>query len=134
MTVLPHQRGFTLMEILVALAIIAVVLGALVQAAGASASNAGRIRDKSVAQWIASNRLAEMQLAGTFPDTGTKTGEAEMLGQVWHWKTRVQNVEDDDLRRVDIEVRKNADAQNPISTIAGFVNHPQLQSRNTAQP
>lgn len=128
------QNGFTLMEILVALAIIATVLGALVQAAGASASNAGRIRDKAVAQWVASNRLAELQIAGSFPETGSKTGEAQMLGQTWYWRTRVQNVEDDDLRRVDIEIRKTEDAQNPITTVAGFVNHPRLLTNNAAQP
>lgn len=129
-----REGGFTLMEVLVALAIIAIVLGALVQAAGSSASNAGRLRDKTVAQWVASNRLAELQISGSFPDTGTKSGEAEMLGQVWHWKTRIQKVEDEDLRRVDIEVRKAADAKNPIVTVAGFVSHPRLVSRNVSQP
>lgn len=128
------QRGFTLMEILIALAIIAIVLGALVQAAGSSASNASRLRDKTVAQWVASNRLAELQVSGTFPDTGSRTGESEMLGQVWHWKTRVQKVEDEDLRRVDVEIRKSADGKNPIVTVAGFVNHPRLTSRNVSQP
>jgi len=128
------QSGFTLMEILVALAIVAIVLGALVQAAGASAANAGRLRDKTVAQWVGANRLAELQIEGSFPDTGSKTGEAEMLGQVWHWKTNVQKVEDDDLRRVDIEVRKSEDSQNPVVTVAGFVNHPRLSSRNVSEP
>ncbi len=128
------EGGFTLMEILVAVAIIAIVLGALVQAAGASAANAGRIRDKAVAQWVGANRLAELQITGTFPDTGNKTGEAEMLGQVWHWKSIVQKVEDEDLRRVDIEVRKFADSKNPIVTLAGFVNHPRLSSRSVSSP
>ena len=57
-----------------------------------------------------------------------------MLGQVWYVKTNVQKVEDDDLRRVDIEVRMTADSENPIVTIAGFVNHPRLSSRNVSQP
>jgi len=128
------QRGFTLMEILVALAIIAIVLGALVQAAGATAANAGRIRDKTVAQWVAANKLAEMQVSGTFPDTGSKTGESEMLGQTWYWKTIVQAVEDDDLRRVDIEVRQDEDSDNSIVTVAGFVNSPRLLSQRPNQP
>lgn len=129
-----RQFGFTLMEVLVALAIIAIVLGALVQAAGSSASNSGRIRDRTIAQWVASNQLAELQLSGTFPDTGTKSGESEMLSQIWYWKTRVQEVEDEDLRRVDIEIRKTEDANNPIVTVAGFVSHPRLLSQNTSQP
>lgn len=124
------ESGFTLIEVMVALAIIATVLGALIQAAGANAANAGKLRDKTVAQWVASNKLAEMQISGTFPDTGSKTGESEMLGLTWHWKTIVQKVEDEDLRRVDIQVRRSEDAKNPVASIAGFVNHPQLNSRS----
>lgn len=127
------ERGFTLIEVMVALAIIATVLGALIQAAGANAANAGKLRDKTVAQWVASNKLAEMQISGTFPDTGSKTGESEMLGLTWHWKTIVQKVEDEDLRRVDIQIRRSEDAKNPVASIAGFVNHPQLNSRSVSQ-
>ncbi len=128
-----NQRGFTLIEILVSLAIMSIVLGVLVQSAGASAANAGKIRDRTIAQWVASNRLAELQLSGTFPDTGTKAGNSEMLGLTWYWKTLVQKVEDEDLRRVDVEIRKKEDAKNPLVSIAGFVSHPQLLSRNVAQ-
>jgi len=122
------------MEVLVSLAVISIVLGAMVQAAGASASNAGRLRDKTVAQWVGANRLAEMQLSATFPDSGTKSGESEMLGQTWYWKTLVQKVDDEDLRRVDIEIRKSENAANPIVSVAGFVGHPRLVSRNVSQP
>ncbi len=128
------QSGFTLIEILVSLAIMSIVLGVLIQTAGASAANAGRLRDRTIAQWVGSNRLAELQLSGTFPETGSKTGNTEMLGITWYWKTRVQKVEDEDLRRVDIEIRKREDSKNPLLTIAGFVNHPRLLSRNVSQP
>ncbi len=128
------QSGFTLIEILVSLAIMSIVLGVLIQTAGASAANAGRLRDRTIAQWVGSNTLAELQLSGTFPETGSKTGNTEMLGITWYWKTRVQKVEDEDLRRVDIEIRKQEDSQNPMLTIAGFVNHPRLFSRNVSQP
>lgn len=127
-----RQSGFTLVEILVSLAIMSVVLGALIQAAAASANNAGRLRDRTIAQWVGSNRLAEMQLSGTFPDLGSKDGNTEMLGNTWYWKTVVQRVEDDDLRRVDIEIRRLEDAQNPMVRVAGFIAHPRLRSRNAS--
>ena len=120
------------MEILVSLAIMAVVLGALIQAAGSTASNAGRLRDRTVAQWVGSNRLAEMQLAGSFPATGSKSGDTEMLGVTWYWKSVVQEVEDEDMRRVDIEIRRQEDAKNPIVRVAGFVGHPRLFSQNVS--
>ncbi len=127
-----RQTGFTLIEILVSLAIMAIVLGALIQAAGATASNAGRLRDRAIAQWVASNRLAEMQIAGSFPETGSKTGDTEMLGVTWQWKTLVSAVEDEDLRRVDIEIRFDEDDQNPIVRLAGFVGNPRLFSQNVS--
>lgn len=124
------QSGFTLVEVLVSLAILAIICGALIQTAGANASNAARLRDRAVAEWVASNRLAELQLSLSFPEVGSRTGEDEMLGTQWFWKTNVQKVEDDDLRRVDIEVRRIEDSKNPIVTVAGFVSHPRLTVRN----
>lgn len=124
------QSGFTLVEILVSLAILSIILGALIQTAGSNASNAARLRDRAIAEWVASNRLAELQLAQTFPETGSRTGDEEMFGNRWYWKTIVQKVEDEDLRRVDIEVRRVEDDKNPIITIAGFVSHPRLTVRN----
>ena len=126
------QSGFTLVEILVSLAILSIILGVLVEAAGVATSNAGRMRDRAVAEWVATNRLAELRLSSSFPDTGSKTGDEEMLGATWYWKTVVQKVEDEDLRRVDIEVRRNEDAENPLVTIAGFVSHPRLKARNVS--
>ena len=81
------QSGFTLVEVLVSLAILAIICGALIQTAGANASNAARLRDRAVAEWVASNRLAELQLSLSFPEVGSRTGEDEMLGTQWFWKT-----------------------------------------------
>jgi len=123
------QTGFTLVEILVSLAILSIILGALIQTAGANASNSARLRDRAVAEWVASNQLAEMQLSQSFPEVGSRTGDEEMFGSLWYWKTVVQEVEDEDLRRVDIEVRRREDSDNPIITIAGFISHPRLSVR-----
>ncbi len=120
------------MEILVSLAILSIILGVLVESAGVATANAGRMRDRAIAEWVGTNRIAELRLAATFPDTGTKTGDEEMFGSTWYWKTIVQKAEDDDLRRVDVEVRRNEDAENPLITIAGFISHPRLKARNVS--
>ncbi len=117
---------------MVSLAILSVMLGALIQSAGTSASNAGRLRDRAIAEWVASNRMAEFHLSPTFPATGSTKGDAEMFGITWFWKAIVQKVEDDDLRRVDIEVRRIEDDDNPVFQLAGFVSHPRLNVRNFA--
>ena len=124
-----RNDGFTLVEILVSLAILSIILGALIQTAGTNASNAALLRDRAVAEWVASNRLAELQLVPSFPETGSRTGDEEIFGNRWYWKTIVQKVEDEDLRRVDVEVRRVEDDNNPIVTVAGFVSHPRLSAR-----
>jgi len=75
-----------------------------------------------------------MRIAGTFPDAGSKTGKSEMLGQTWFWKTIVQKVEDDDLRRIDVQIRRDEGAESPIVTISGFVGHPRLFNQKASQP
>ena len=122
--------GFTLVEIMVSLAVLSVMLGALIQGAGVATSNAGKLRDRALAEWVASNQMAQLQLSSTFPDLGSKSGTEEMLGANWYWKYTVQKVEDDDLRRVDIEVRRTEEANNPLITLAGFLSHPRLKARN----
>jgi len=124
-----RQSGFTLVEILVSLAILSIILGVLIQSAGASASMAGKLRDRAIAEWVASNRMAELHLSPTFPAIGNTTGEEEMFGNKWYWKAIIQKVEDDDLRRVDVEIRRNEDAENPLFQLAGFVGNPQLKAR-----
>ena len=96
------QRGFTLMEMMVAMTILAVGMGALIQAAAGSANNATILRDREVARWVALNRLTEMQILHEWSTANTKKGEVEMLNLTWHWLARIQKVQDPDLRRVDI--------------------------------
>ena len=55
-------RGFTLLEVLVALAVIAIALASIIKAVGTGAANASYLRDKTFAHWVAANRLAQMQI------------------------------------------------------------------------
>ena len=58
----PKQRGFTLLEVMVALAILALTLGAMIQAGGASARNVAMLRDRTLASWVALNKVNEALL------------------------------------------------------------------------
>ncbi|MFK7891396.1 MAG: type II secretion system minor pseudopilin GspI [Granulosicoccus sp.] len=116
--------GFTLIEILVAMTIIAVGVSALVSSAGASSWRASYLRDREMGRWVASNVLTELQVRPAWPDNGTKNSEVEMGSTVWHVKTITQKVADPDLRRVDVEVRKVKDADNYIYAASGFVGNP----------
>jgi len=94
-----RRNGFTLIEILVAMTIIAVSVTALVQAAGASAFRAEYLRAREYGRWIATNKLTELQVLPAWPDVGTVNTETQMGGRTWHIRTVTQKVEDPDCLR-----------------------------------
>lgn len=120
-------RGFTLVEVLVAMTIIAVGVSALVASAGASAWRSDYMRDREFGRWIASNALIELQVLPAWPDVGTKNTEVEMGNTTWYLKTQTQAVADPDLRRLDIQVRRDRDADNYIYVVTGFVGNPETR-------
>ncbi|MDB4223392.1 type II secretion system minor pseudopilin GspI [Granulosicoccus sp.] len=118
-------KGFTLIEVLVAMTIIAVGVSALVGSAGASAWRADYLRNREFGRWVASNVLAELQVVPAWPSIGSKNTEVDMGTLTWYVKTSTQAVADPDLRRVDVEVRRDKDAESYIYTVAGFVGNPE---------
>ena len=104
--------------------IIAVGVSALVSSAGASAWRAENLREREFGRWVASNVLAEMQVVPVWPENGSKNTEVEMGDTTWYVKTTTQAVADPDLRRLDIEVRLEKDAENYIYVVTGFVGNP----------
>ena len=123
----PAQRGFTLIEILVAMTIIAVGVSALVASAAASTFRADYLREREFGRWVASNKLTELQSVPAWPDIGTTNEEVEMGQFVWYVRVQTQEVADDDLRRVDVQVRLDEDADNYIYTVGSFVGNPELR-------
>ncbi len=122
-----RMRGFTLIEVLVAMTIIAVGVSALVASAGSSAWRADYLREREFGRWVASNRLAELQALPAWPDVGTKNIEVEMGRFEWFVRTRTQAVADEDLRRVDVEVRRDKNAESYVYTVSGFVGNPEIR-------
>lgn len=120
-----HTKGFTLIEVLVAMTIIAVGVTALVQASGAASWRANFMREREFARWVASNHLTEIQVLPTWPETGSKNTETDMMGLRWFIKTRTQKVDDPDLRRVDVEARLDKDADGYLYSVTGFVGNPE---------
>lgn len=114
------QRGFTLVEVLVALTIVALCLGAGMRAAGALSSNAQRLEQVTLAQWCAQNQLTEMRLLKTFPGQGETSFSCEQLGQSFTGRLEVKATPNPNFRRIEARVL-NDEGQSllSISTIMG---------------
>lgn len=119
--------GFTLIEVLVAMTIIAVGVSALVATAGSSAFRAEYLREREFGRWVASNVLTELQVIPAWSDVGTKNTEVEMGNFTWYVKTQTQAVADPDLRRVDVEVRRDREVESYVYKVTGFVGNPETR-------
>ena len=119
------QRGFTLVEVLVALMIVAMGLAALMVAVSGTARTSGYLRDKTLAQWIALNRLSEVRLnlnkAAQTTDKGT--GELKFANRTWHYDTRYFDTSIKSMKRVVVRVYAG-DAKtkgNPLADSTSFI-------------
>ncbi len=113
-----RSRGFTLVEILVALAIVAVALAAGMRALAQSADNASALKARTLALWVAQNQLAAAQIAVPWPALGKSEGEAEQAGTRFQWRAVVGNTPNPSFRRIEITV---ADPQVPDYALARLI-------------
>ena len=117
-----NSRGFTLIEVVVALAILGVGMLAVFKTIGDTVHNVDALRDRSLAEWIADNRITEIRVSGEMPSVEETAGEVEFAGRRWHWLTKVSQTQVQGLRRIDVSVRRDDDPENSsIVTLSGFV-------------
>lgn len=117
-----NTRGFTLLEVLVSLVIVAVALLALLTAAGHYARQSYELRERTLAQWIALDRLAEYQVDRALPGPGVERGETVQLGERWVWSVVIVEAPGEpDLRRLDIGVARPDRPDAPVATLTGFI-------------
>jgi len=117
------SRGFTLVEVLVALVIVALGLTALMVAVNGTARTSGHLRDKSLAQWIALNRLTEIRLNVVKFGQNTDVGEVDFGNRKWHYDTRYFDTNIGSMKRVVVRVYLG-DAKtkgNPVAQAVGFL-------------
>ncbi|HEX7116755.1 MAG TPA: type II secretion system minor pseudopilin GspI [Steroidobacter sp.] len=113
--------GFTLIEVIVALVVVSLGMLAVIQAVGQTASNTAYLREKTLAHWVAMNRLTEVRLQRTAPPVDKTSDEVEMAGRRWRWTMTVTQTPVETIRRIDIRVRDaEADEDSSLATVTGF--------------
>jgi len=120
-----RSDGFTLIEVLVALIIVGLGMLAVIRAVTQTVNNTDYLRQKTIAHWVAMNKLTEVRLATSPPSNDESNGDVDMAGITWHWRMKVSDVDSltgaTTLKRMDISVApKDAGEKASIDTVTGF--------------
>jgi general secretion pathway protein I len=120
-----HLRAFTLVEVLVALAVLSLALMAALRASSVGVSNSNEIRDRLLAGWVAQNRLAEHRARRDWLPVGVFTGDAAQAGMRFRWEEKVNSTPNTQFMRVEIRVWADERPDATLSTMTGFLVKPE---------
>jgi general secretion pathway protein I len=114
-------KGFTLIEVLLALSVFSLAGLALLDTADTHFTSLNNLENKMIADWVASNQLVEVNLDETWPPKNNKTGKTEIAGREWFWTQKVIKTQDNDMRSVVIEVRQTENAELALTSLMTYV-------------
>lgn len=117
-----RAAGFTLIEVLVALAVLALALAAAIRAGGAYVGNQAYLQERTLAHWVARNALTELELGEEWPGIGERSDSARLADLDWEWEATISETPDPDLRRVELSVWLGREAEGePLAGLTGFL-------------
>lgn len=120
-----RAHGFTLIETVVALLIVALGMTAAFMQLNLFASTNVRAQQKTLASWIASNRLTELSLASDWPELGESEDDLlDFAGRDWHLKIEITPTDVDNLRRADVSVSLADTPDRVVLTVSALIEPP----------
>jgi general secretion pathway protein I len=117
---LSSPKGFTLLEVMFALLIVALTMGAIVETGGYSAKRTAQLTEKTIASWIAQNQVTLYRAKRTWASESSKSGVVEMADSEWRWKMKISTTDEPMLRRLDVDVYL-ADGSDIKASATGFI-------------
>jgi len=114
------QAGFSLMEVLVALAVLAIAMAALVKSAGGFTSNQAYLENKTIAHWVALNQMAKLRTSDKKHSAGSDQGQEEMAGRMWNWKVVLAQTFDQNVLKAEVTVQRE-EGETVYSVLTGYV-------------
>lgn len=124
-----RQAGFTLLEVMVALVVVALALTAVAASMSQMLDAAETMRERTFASWIALNKIAEMRLANVIPKVAETSGEVDYAGTTWGWRAVVSETGVENLFRLDVTIT-HAGSDNAIRTETGFIGEPVIPGQS----
>lgn len=132
------SRGFTLIEVLVALVIVAVGMSVVMGTLTSSAKAVSYMQDKTFAEWVALNQIESVRVAltapGQLPPTGNTNGDVDFANKKWHWRQEIVASQVGGILRIDVKVRpkdvgstSDDDNTNWYVTVSGIVGNSMAQ-------
>lgn len=116
-----RARGFTLIEIAVALALLAIALAAVSRASQTAIEANRSLRERTLAQWVAENRVAQRLAQRAWLAPGTHAGSEVQAGLAFVWRERISDTPNPALRRLDVSVAGAAQPDRELANLVGFI-------------
>jgi general secretion pathway protein I len=107
------QKGFTLIEVMIALAVVAIGLMATLKAINEEVNGANMTRNKMLALWVLENKVSEIRLSANLPSIGTNQGQQILYSQTWQWQTNTTLTANPKIRKVEIAIFSSQTKKSP---------------------
>lgn len=99
-----YQHGFTLIEVMIALSVVAIGLMATLKAINEEVSGANLTRNKMLALWVLENKVSEIRVNPVLPSTGINQGQQTLFNQTWHWQTHTTTSANSKILKVEVSI------------------------------
>ena len=118
-----NKKGFTLLEVLVAMSVLAIGMLTLIKVSNQATIQTGYLKDKTLAQWVAINKINEIKIDTNWPDKGSTSGSVTMANRDWYWKLKVTDhgPQNQRIRKLKIAVRLEDKSDDALVSFVAFV-------------